>query len=120
MPRLGPRSFLRRHAAPVLAAASLLSLAGLTIATNVQGAAESAVSIDNFTFGPPELTVAAGSQVVWVNRDDIPHTVMSTDRSFRSKPLDTDDKFSFTFDKAGTYKYFCSIHPKMVGTIVVR
>jgi plastocyanin len=79
------------------------------------------VKIDNFSFGPAVLTVKVGTTVTWTNRDDIPHTVVSTDdpQMFKSKVLDTDEKFSFTFSKAGTYPYFCSIHPKMTGRIVV-
>jgi plastocyanin len=82
------------------------------------GAAE--VKIDNFSFGPATLTVAVGTTVTWVNHDDIPHTVVSTDGAFKSKVLDTDEKFSFTFSKAGAYPYFCSIHPKMTGKVVVQ
>lgn len=79
------------------------------------------VKIDNFTFAPPTLTVAAGTTVKWVNRDDIPHTVVSEDKStFKSKALDTDDSFSYTFTKPGTYHYFCSIHPKMVAKVAVQ
>ena len=80
------------------------------------------VKIDNFTFGPTTLTVAAGTTVTWTNRDDIPHTVVSTDdpKAFKSKVLDTDEKFSYTFAKLGTYPYFCSIHPKMTGKVVVQ
>ena len=80
------------------------------------------VKIDNFSFGPAELTVPVDITVTWTNRDDIPHTVVSTDDSkrFKSKVLDTDEKFSFTFSKAGTYPYFCSIHPKMTGKVMVQ
>jgi len=78
------------------------------------------VKIDNFSFGPTELTVPVGTTVTWTNRDDIPHTVVSTDKVFKSKVLDTDEKFSFTFNTAGTYPYFCSIHPKMTGKVVVQ
>jgi plastocyanin len=78
------------------------------------------VKIDNFTFGPATVTVAVGGTVTWTNRDDIPHNVLSTDKLFKSKVLDTDDKFSYTFAKAGTYQYFCGIHPKMTGTVVVK
>ena len=78
------------------------------------------VAIDNFTFGPTDLTVAVGTTVTWTNRDDIPHTVVSTDKVFKSKVLDTDEKFSFLFSKPGTYPYFCSIHPKMTGKVVVQ
>ena len=79
------------------------------------------VKIDNFTFAPVTLTVATGTTVKWVNRDDIPHTVVSEDKStFKSKALDTDDSFTYTFTKPGTYTYFCSIHPKMVAKVVVQ
>jgi plastocyanin len=78
------------------------------------------VNIDNFTFTPPELTVAVGTTVKWLNRDDIPHTVVETNKTFRSKALDTDDSFSFTFATAGTFNYFCSLHPHMVGKIIVQ
>jgi plastocyanin len=80
------------------------------------------VKIDNFTFGPATLTVSVGTTVTWINKDDIPHTVVSTDdpKTFKSKVLDTDEKFSFTFSKAGSYPYFCSIHPKMTGKVIVQ
>jgi amicyanin len=83
-------------------------------------AATMEVKIDNFSFGPTEVKVAVGTTVTWTNRDDIPHTVVSNDKLFKSKVLDTDEKFSFTFTKAGTYEYFCSIHPHMTGRVVVR
>jgi plastocyanin len=78
------------------------------------------VKIDNFSFGPGTLTVPVGTTVTWTNRDDIPHTVVSTEGAFKSKVLDTDEKFSFTFSKAGTYPYFCSIHPKMTGKVIAQ
>jgi plastocyanin len=78
------------------------------------------VKIDNFSFGPAALTVPVGTTVSWTNRDDIPHTVVSTDGVIKSKVLDTDEKFSFTFNKAGSYPYFCSIHPKMTGKVIVQ
>ena len=80
------------------------------------------VIIDNFSFGPAALTVAAGTKVVWTNDDADPHTVTSEGDSkvLKSPPLDTGDSFAFTFDKPGTYRYFCSIHPHMQGTIVVQ
>jgi plastocyanin len=78
------------------------------------------VKIDNFTFGRGQLTVMVGTTITWTNRDDIPHTVVSTDKVFKSKVLDTDEKFSFTFSTPGTFTYFCSIHPKMTGTVVVQ
>jgi plastocyanin len=83
-------------------------------------AAETAIKIDNFTFSPVTVTVPVGSTVRWTNHDDIPHTVVSEDKSIKSKAMDTDEAFSYTFTKAGTYVYFCSIHPKMTGKIVVK
>ena len=87
-----------------------------------QKAATAEIRIDNFSFGPAALTVPVGTTVTWTNRDDIPHTVVSGDdpKAFKSKVLDTDEKFSFTFSKAGTYSYFCSIHPKMTGKVIVQ
>jgi len=78
------------------------------------------VKIDNFTFNPQQITVKAGDTVIWVNHDDIPHTVTSKTMAFRSKAMDTDDKFSFTFATPGKFDYFCSLHPHMTGTIVVE
>ena len=78
------------------------------------------VKVDNFTFSPPTLTVTPGTTVTWVNQDDIPHAVAAKDRSFRSKTLDTDDRFSFTFTTAGEFEYFCTLHPHMVGKVVVK
>ena len=82
--------------------------------------AASQVKIDNFTFTAQSITVRVGTEVTWVNRDDIPHTVVSQDGAFKSKALDTDDKFSFKFSQPGTYHYFCSIHPKMTAEVVVK
>jgi plastocyanin len=79
------------------------------------------VTIDNFSFSPATLTVPAGTEVTWVNHDDIPHTVVSDDKTtFKSRALDTDEKFSFTFAKPGTYTYFCSLHPHMTAKVVVQ
>lgn len=78
------------------------------------------VKIDNFSFLPPTLDIKAGTKVTWTNADDIPHTVVSDEKIFKSKALDTDEKFSFTFDKPGTYPYFCSLHPKMTAKVVVH
>ena len=83
-------------------------------------AVDTAVNISNFTFNPPQLTVKAGTTVTWTNDDDIPHTVTSKTLVFRSKALDSDDKFSFTFTAPGSFDYFCSLHPMMTGTIVVE
>jgi plastocyanin len=85
-----------------------------------QSPAATEVKIDNFSFSPATLTIAVGATVTWTNNDDIPHTVVSTDKVFKSKVLDTGEKFTFTFAKAGEYPYFCSIHPKMTGKVVVQ
>lgn len=78
------------------------------------------ITIDNFTFTPKELTIAVGTTVKWVNHDDIPHTVVEKKTTFRSKALDTDDSYSFTFTSAGTFDYFCGLHPHMVGQVIVK
>src|SRR5579859_7666281 len=85
-----------------------------------KSASTAEVKIDNFSFGPAAITIPAGTMVTWINRDDIPHTVVSTEKAFKSKVLDTDEKFSYTFTKSGEYPYFCSIHPKMTGKVIVR
>ena len=96
-------------------------LVGALLAFGAVAAEEAnAVTIDNFTFTPPELTVAVGTTVKWVNHDDIPHTVVDKNKSFRSKALDTDNEYSFTFASAGTYDYFCGLHPHMQGKIIVK
>jgi plastocyanin len=92
----------------------------LAAATVAAQDATNVVTIDNFTFTPPELTVAVGTTVKWVNHDDIPHTVVNKDKAFRSKALDTDDSFSYTFASAGTFDYFCALHPHMVGKVIVK
>ena len=107
-------------AAPAMIAIALLAGTMMVTANAQAPAARAEVKIDNFSFGPQTLTVPAGTTVVWTNRDDIPHTVVSTDGVFKSKVRDTDENFSYTFAKPGTYPYFCSIHPKMTGKIVVQ
>jgi plastocyanin len=113
-----------RMAGVVCAFAMTFGLAAGSSVDSVPGkasAGDSQVKIDNFTFAPNEIVVPVGTTVRWVNRDDIPHTVVSDDKTtFKSKALDTDDNFSYTFSKAGTYSYFCSIHPKMTGKVVVQ
>jgi plastocyanin len=83
-------------------------------------AADTEVQIDQFSFAPQRITVKAGTTVTWINDDDIPHTVASSSKLFKSKTLDTKDKFSFTFTTPGAYGYFCSLHPHMTGAIVVE
>ena len=79
-----------------------------------------AIDIDNFKFGVVSLEIAAGTTVTWTNRDDVPHTVVSVKKLFKSPALDTGEHFSYTFADAGTFDYYCSVHPRMTGTIVVK
>ena len=95
-------------------------LAAVVLFSGAVRAEDVTAKIDNFTFVPARLTVKAGTTVTWRNEDDIPHTVTSTTQLFKSKALDTDDSFSFTFTEPGTYQYFCSLHPRMTATIVVE
>jgi plastocyanin len=78
------------------------------------------ITIDNFTFTPAEITITPGTTVRWVNHDDIPHTVAESNKSFRSKTLDTDDSFTTTFTSIGSFAYFCSLHPHMTGKVIVK
>ena len=106
---------------PVMIAMLLLLVGSPSVKANDQpSAANVAVKIDNFVFGPQMLTVPVGTTVTWTNSDDIPHTSVSTEGVFKSKVMDTDEKFSYTFTKAGTYSYYCSVHPKMTGQVVVK
>ena len=107
-------------AIPVMIAVLLFAGSPSVTANDQPSVANAEVKIDNFSFGPETLTVPVGTTVTWTNRDDIPHTVVSTDGVFKSKVRDTDEKFSYTFSKAGTYPYYCSVHPKMTGKIVVQ
>jgi len=101
--------------AAILAAA----LAAASLCSNAARAQDASVKIANFTFAPKRLTVKIGTTVTWSNDDDIPHTIASAAGLFKSMALDTDDSFSFTFTQPGSYEYFCSLHPRMTGTIVV-
>ena len=112
--------YLKSLTAVGFALAVALAASASIDAASSAGAAGQTVTIDNFTFNPSALTVRPGATVTWINQDDIPHTVASTTRGFRSKALDTDDRFSFTFATPGVYEYFCSLHPHMKGTIVVE
>jgi len=97
--------------------------AGTAVCCVVYGAfaasGETHLTIDNFTFKPDAVTVPVGTRIVWVNDDDIPHSIVETTGKFHSPALDTEDKFSFAFDKAGSYEYFCGLHPHMKGKVVV-
>jgi len=108
--------------AAALGAATAAALAAVVLPGRADTAASaSAVSIDNFTFGPQTLTVKAGTTITWTNKDDIPHGIASANNGFaKSRALDTDDSYSFTFTTPGTYQYFCYIHPHMTGTVVVE
>src|ERR1700731_3467775 len=98
---------------PVVGAMLAFGAVAAQDATNV-------ITIDNFTFSPKELTVAVGTTVKWVNHDDIPHLIVEKKTIFRSKALDTDDSYSFTFTSAGDFDYFCGLHPHMVGKVIVK
>ena len=106
--------------AAVLGAATAVPLGAVVLAAG-EAAAPGAITIDNFTFNPQSLTVKVGTTITWTNKDDIPHGIASTNNAFKkSKALDTDDSFSFTFAAPGTFQYFCYLHPHMTGTIVVE
>jgi amicyanin len=94
-------------------------LAGGVLLANAQNQT-SAIAIDNFTFNPQTVTVKAGATVTWTNKDDIPHAIAAVGKQFKSKVMDTDNSYSFTFTTPGSYAYFCSLHPHMTGTIVVE
>ena len=103
-----------------LALVAILTLYSPRAASQEAKPSSTEVKVDNFAFAPQTLTVSANSTVTWVNKDDVPHVIASDQGVFKSKALDTDDKYSYTFTKPGTYTYFCSIHPKMTGTIIVH
>jgi plastocyanin len=111
-------------AAVVMVEMVLLLAGSPNVKANIQQAASATaeVKIDNFSFGPATLTIAVERTVTWTYREHIPHGVVSTDdpKAFKSKVLDTDERFSYTFAKAGTFPYFCSVHPKMTGLVVVQ
>lgn len=114
---------MRAQIRQLVFAAALGALAAPLLAAILPASAQNApavVAIDNFTFNPQRLTVKAGTTVTWTNKDDIPHAVAATDKSFKSKVLDTDNSYSFTFTTPGIYAYFCSLHPHMTGTVVVE
>ncbi|HXC32681.1 MAG TPA: cupredoxin family copper-binding protein [Verrucomicrobiae bacterium] len=112
--------------AAILAAAAAFALTvgirpNMAATPGDKPASSAEVKIDNFSFGPTSITVPTGTTITWTNNDDVPHVVSSDDnKMFKSKALDTDDHFSFTFTKPGTYNYYCAIHPKMTAKIVVQ
>jgi plastocyanin len=103
-------------AVPLLLAVSLCARSEAPAAPT----GEATISIREFMFAPTSITVAPGTTVRWKNLDGEPHTVRSVETGFRSDPLDQNDSFTYKFDKPGTYRYVCSIHPQMIGTIVVK
>jgi plastocyanin len=104
----------------VAALAVMLLGAPRAVAAQPAPAVAAEVEIDQFAFVPQRITVKAGTTVTWTNDDDTPHSVASSSKLFKSKALDTEDKFSFTFTTPGTYAYFCSLHPHMTGVVVVE
>jgi plastocyanin len=123
--------FAWRAALALVVVVAFISLSGATVlsasepASAAAGSSESTgpaaeVKIDNFAFTPGVITVKAGTQVTWINRDDIPHTVDSTQGKFKSAAMDTDDKFQFRFTEPGEYPFYCRMHPKMTGKIIVQ
>jgi amicyanin len=108
----------------VMTAGALGALVGAVLAGGILLAdaqnQTSAITIDNFTFNPQTVTVKAGATVTWTNKDDIPHAIAAVGKQFKSKVMDTDNSYSFTFTTPGSYAYFCSLHPHMTGTIVVE
>jgi plastocyanin len=113
-------SFKPRIFAALLVLGGFILLGIVTAQPQNAPAAQPQVTIDNFSFSPGTVTVSVGTAVRWTNHDDVPHTVVSDDKAFRSKALDTDEAFTYTFTKAGTYNYFCSLHPKMTAKVVVQ
>jgi plastocyanin len=115
---MGNRFATNTSIATALAIAALAAAGAFPIASAQAAGAE--VQIDQFTFAPQQVTVKAGTTVTWINDDDVPHTVASSAKLFKSKTLDTKDRFPFTFTTPGTYEYFCSLHPHMTGAVVVE
>jgi len=115
---MGNRFATNTSIATALAIATLAVTGAFPIASVQAVGVE--VQIDQFTFAPQQVTVKAGTTVTWINDDDVPHTIASSTKLFKSKTLDTKDRFSFTFTTPGTYEYFCSLHPHMTGSIVVE
>jgi plastocyanin len=106
-----------------IAASIVMSIApvwGTDLQNGTKPSQPVAVAIDNFKFSVATLEVKVGTTVTWTNRDDVPHTVTSTTKVFKSAPLDTGEAFSYTFTQAGSFEYFCSLHPHMTGKVVAK
>lgn len=118
------RRDLKARATTVMTILFLAAIGAMSVASRAAGNDDkdqaTKITIDNFSFTPAEVTVPVGATVTWLNHDDVPHTVVSSDQKFKSKALDTDDTFSFTFSQAGTYEYYCSVHPKMTAKVTVK
>ena len=100
---------------------SLFALAGEMKDDGGAAAKGNKIEIKDFSFNPQTLTVKSGEKITWINRDEEPHTVVSVEKQFKkSTALDTDQEFTITAGAPGTYTYFCSVHPKMTGTIIVQ
>jgi plastocyanin len=105
----------------ILSTVAIMAISSPSLAVRAESkpALATEVKIDNFSFGP-DLTIAAGTTITWTNHDDVPHVVASDSNIFKSKVLDTDDRYSYTFTKPGTYLYYCTVHPKMTAKVVVQ
>ena len=104
----------------IAAAIVTLTIVGRLTVSHAEAATSPQIVVQNFMFTPTSLKIKAGSTVTWINKDDEPHTVFSDKGLFRSGALDTNEQFSYKFDQPGTYRYLCTIHPQMLGTIVVE
>jgi plastocyanin len=117
---------LRSKSVALLCAISFLNLSGLALGGEMKdpgspGNQQNRIEIKDFAFNPQTITIKAGEKVTWINRDEEPHTVISVEKQFKkSTALDTDQEFTITTGAPGTYTYFCSVHPKMTGTIIVE
>jgi plastocyanin len=97
-----------------------IAITDVPLEAEMHTAGANEVAVDNFSFTPATASVPVGTTITWTNRDDVPHVVVSTEQKFKSPVLDTDGQFSHRFDAPGAYKYFCALHPKMTGRVVVR
>ena len=100
---------------------SVLAFAGEMKDTGTSGAGQNKIEIEDFAFNPQTITVKSGEKIIWINRDEEPHTIVSVEKQFKKSPaLDSDQEFTVVAGSPGTYSYFCSVHPKMTGTIIVK
>jgi plastocyanin len=115
---------MKKNTLAMLTIAAAFAAAMFTIPIHAHGQADvnhsTEIRIDNFKFTPETITVPVNSQITWINKDDVPHVIAANNGAFKSKALDTDDTYSYSFAKPGSYEYFCAVHPKMVGKVVVK